>query len=135
MTNAWQEIVLRLSRSEERKNHGGKVQSVIPDLSLSVLWLLFSLMLLPGCGSSLLMDKEFVKTIPAPADAESHVIYCTDDFTPTVDGKLLEKRYVVIRLGANAARYPKVLTQEEDATRKVLNIEGRVIHPDGSHNR
>jgi hypothetical protein len=90
---------------------------------------------LPGCGSTMLLDKEFVKSISAPADAEPHVVYSTDDFTPGPDGKLLEKKYVIIRVGSNPARHPRALSEDETASRKILDIEGRVIHADGSHTR
>ncbi|HUI11700.1 MAG TPA: transglutaminase-like domain-containing protein [Bacteroidota bacterium] len=90
------------------------------------------LLLCAGCGSPILLEKDFVKRVAAPPDAESHIIYCNDSYTLTDKGTIVEKRNMVVRVGADPRAFPPVIMMEEMAREKITGIEGRVIHADGS---
>ncbi len=90
---------------------------------------------LAGCGTSLLLDKDIVEKMTAPSDDEPHVIYCQRTFAFTSDGMLLDTTYTIVRMGVHPAEYPRVLAVEEDANSTILDVEGRVIHTDGSSTR
>ena len=102
-----------MTHQHDRSRH---FRHAMRSAAIVTVMLASSLLLFPGCGSTMLLDKDFVKSIKAPSDAESHVIYCTDDFTSSADGKVLEKKYGIVRIGANAAAYPRVLTEDENAS-------------------
>ncbi len=88
--------------------------------------------MLSGCGTTMLMEEDAVRRITAPADAAAHVVHCTADFTTMPDGTIQEKRYVVVRVGSDAAGFPRQLSVSEDANDRVLNVEGRILHTNGS---
>ena len=83
----------------------------------------------------MLLDKEVVTRMTAPPDEEPHVVYFNRAFAFTPDGSLLDTTYLVVRVGDHAAEFPKVFIAEEDANCKILNVEGRIIHRDGSSSR
>jgi hypothetical protein len=113
------------------------VTNVPRPLTLTILcgFLAIASAMLTGCGSTMLMEEDAVRRITAPPDTEPHIVRCTGDFTTMPDGSIQEKRYVVVRVGRDAAGFPRQLSVDDDANDRVLNVEGRILHADGSSTR
>ncbi len=94
--------------------------------------LVLFLSLLAGCGgSTMLLNRETVASIPSSPSAQHRIIYFAKTFTYTPEGKLMEKTHKVVRVGENGSAFPSLVYVFDNSLNKLLNFEARVIHRNG----
>jgi len=89
--------------------------------------------LVSGCGGSrLLFKQETFDKIKSTPTAGHCIIYFDKKFTYTPDGRLFEKTYSIVRVGEDAISFPAFIGVFDYSLKKLIDVEGRVTHKDGS---
>jgi len=88
---------------------------------------------LAGCTKYyLLFDDNEMKKLVYTHDTNHHIVYFEKTFLYLPDGKLTEKTHEIVRIGDNPLSHMHAFMVGDEPTRKLISVEGRVLHGNGS---
>ncbi len=80
----------------------------------------------------LLFDDNQITTLNYSRGTNHHIVYFEKTFSYLPDGRLTEKSHEIVRIGDNPLSHIHAFVVGDEPSRKLVSVEGRVLHSDGS---
>src|ERR1700690_2419282 len=116
-----------------KQDEGSMSFSTLLRNGLPRLFVLIFFVGLAGCARYyLLLDEDEINKMNFSREKDHHIVYFNKTFSYMPGGKLMEKTHEIVRIGDNPISFIPVLVVDDESFRKLVSVEGRVLHIDGS---